>query len=316
MRALVTGAGGFVGRHLVAHLRESGMDVLTAGTKAVTGHHSGHHYCYKDFTSVGEQEALLRSFQPQQIYHLAGVASSLDVAMFYRVNSAFAAALLEAIERTVKAEAITLLLGTAAEYGSAGAGEMPLRESRLSSPETHYGISKLAQTMMAQAAARRGMRVVLPRAFNIVGPHMPGHTALGDFARQVVAVENGDRAPVLSVGNLATYRDFVDVRDVTVIFKQMMTVQACLGRVINICSGQPKLMEEVVDELVAGSNRSIRIEVDKTRYKVIDVPTSYGSTDLLHELLGCSLSVHWTSLCADMLKIARVAAVSDSAAMH
>src|SRR6185437_1711979 len=218
MKVLVTGAGGFVGGHLVAHLRANGVDVLTAGTKPA----ANSHYQYRDFTSIAENEALLTSFQPQQVYDLAGVAATADAAVFYRVNTGFAAALLEAIERTIKAETVMLALGTAAEYGVAEAHDIPLREERPSFPEAHYGISKLGQTLIARAAARRGVRVVLPRAFNIVGPNMPAHTALGDFARQIVAIEYDDRPPILSVGNLETYRDFVDVRSLITIFQQMM----------------------------------------------------------------------------------------------
>jgi GDP-4-dehydro-6-deoxy-D-mannose reductase len=301
MRALVTGAGGFVGRHLVARLRSDGVEVLTAGTKAATGAH----YRFSDFTSVEENEALLRSFRPHQIYHLAGVASSVDATMFYRVNTEFAAAMLEAIDHSLKAEAVVLLLGTAAEYGSADADQMPLREDRSSRPEGHYGISKFAQTLLGCAAARRGLHVVLPRAFNIVGPDMPEHTALGSFARQIVEIERGERPPVLRVGNLATYRDFVDVRDATAVLQRMTTVDACLGRVVNICSGRPTLMRSVVEQLIAASDRRIVIEVDETRYKPIDVPFSYGSTDLSRELLGCALSVDWPPLCAEMLSRAR-----------
>src|SRR6185312_14399087 len=109
MRALVTGAGGFIGHHLVARLWASGIEVMTAGINAGTDRHHRYH----DFTSVDEHAALLRSYRPQQIYHLAGVACSPDPALFYQVNTAFAAALLAAIERTVKAEAVTLFVGSA-----------------------------------------------------------------------------------------------------------------------------------------------------------------------------------------------------------
>jgi GDP-4-dehydro-6-deoxy-D-mannose reductase len=303
MRALITGAGGFVGRHLLSRLRASGAEVLTAGTKAG----AGNHYQYGDITSVEENEALFRSFKPQQVYHLAGVASSADPAVFYRVNTEFAAAMLEAIERSIRTEVVILMLGTAAEYGSADIDEMPLRESRLSYPEGHYGVSKFAQMLLGRAASRRGLRILLPRAFNIVGPDMPEHTALGYFAREIAAIERDERPPVLLVGNLTTYRDFIDVRDVTAVLQQMAASDSCLGRVINICSGEPKLMSDVVDELIAASTCSIRIEVDPARYKRIDVPLSYGAPNLLRELLGCTFSVGWSTLCAEMLNTARAA---------
>jgi GDP-D-mannose dehydratase len=64
-------------------------------------------------------------------------------------------------------------------------------------------------------------------------------------------------------------------------------------------------MRSVVEQLIAASDRRIGIEVDETRYKPIDVPFSYGSTDLSRELLGCALSVDWPPLCAEMLSRAR-----------
>jgi nucleoside-diphosphate-sugar epimerase len=300
MTVLVTGAGGFVGRHLTAGLRADGIEVVTAGVSASRGRH----YRLSDVTSAAENGEVLRAARPDRIYHLAGVASSAEPEAFYRVNVGFSAAVAAAAEREA-AEAVLLLLGTAAEYGEAEPRDLPLRESHPCSPRGDYGVSKLRQTALGVAAARRGMKVLLPRAFNIIGPDMPRHTALGDFARQIAEIEAGQRPASLKVGNLAGFRDFIDVRDLVLLLRRMAELPRCFGRIVNLCSGRATRMADVVEQLVAASSLPIRIEVDPRRYKPVDVPVSYGSTELMGELVGSAPEVDWPKLCREMLAAAR-----------
>lgn len=299
-RILVTGAGGFIGRHLMAALEATGAEIMTAGS----GEDGGRHCRIGDATSAAEWERLLREFRPHRIYHLAGTSRARSVAEFYQVNAGWAAALLDAVERSLPT-ATVLLMGSAAEYGRKTPDQMPLQEAISADPDSHYAISKHTQTLLGLAAARRGLRVVVPRAFNVVGPGMPGHLALADFAQQIVEIERGHRPRVLTVGNLDTFRDFVDVRDVVSALLDLAASEAGLGRVVNLCSGQPTRMLDLVRLLIATSECDITVEVDPARTVPTDIPVSYGSGRLLEALTGRHLVFDAPGICADILDNAR-----------
>ena len=81
---------------------------------------------------------------------------------------------------------------------------------------------------------------------------------------------------VLRVGNLDTKRDFVAVEDVVDGYVRMMHAE-CWGEVFNLCSGVPRLIREVVDEIIALSSRTMKIVVDPVLCRADDIPLSYGS---------------------------------------
>ena len=296
-RALVTGAGGFLGQHLLAALAAAGTDVVTAGTRS-----GGPHHCrIEDVCDRRSWSRIVDDIRPDAVFHLAGSTRADTMADLLRVNAAFAAALIEAVADSPAREAVLVLVGSSAEYGAVAAEQLPIRETVVASPDTNYGISKYAQTLLGLAAARRDMKVVIPRPFNIVGPGMPAHLALADFAQQVVSVERGERAPVLSVGNLATSRDFVDVRDAAHLLPALAVTEAAQGGVVNLCSGRPVAMRDLVGHLIAASGLDIRIEVDARRFRPVDTLVSYGSTALLEQLTGRRPDFSPDKACADIL---------------
>ncbi len=281
MRALVTGAGGFVGRHLCASLDTRGVEVRTIGPRPTSAAH-----LTVDPIDLVALTAAVDAARPTAVFHLAGVRASADPTDYYRVNAAFAAGLLAALERSGQAGVPVLLVGSAAEYGPIGPASLPVSETMLACPMSDYGISKLAQTHLGLAAAARGRPVVVVRPFNIIGPGMPTDLAVGSFAAQVAAIVRGDAPPTLRVGNLASARDFIDVRDVVRLFVALLAHPRARGRVVNVCTGVATAMRTVVADLIALAGMEIAVEREPSRVKETDSSVHYGSTALLNALLG------------------------------
>lgn len=288
MSVLVTGAGGFCGRHLTSFLRDQGVKVhtLSPGDSIAPDHHR-----IIDITDADALARVLKLIQPDYIFHLAGIACSTDPALFYRVNTQYAACLLYAMERTGLDDRPVLLIGTSAEYGIVSKSQLPISEDLPPHPYNHYGISKLAQTFEGLAASRSGRPVVIVRPFNIIGRGMPEYLVVQSFAKQIIRIMEGQIAPVIEVGNLRSSRDFIDVSDVVRIYWQIIQKPAAYGEIINICSGRPVIMDELLSKLIELSGISIEARPNPSYFKPIDIPEHYGSTEKLQRIIGFASGV-------------------------
>ena len=281
MKALVTGAGGFCGQHLVRYLQAHGVETHTIGPRQVAGV-----YHYVEPLDLANLVIVVEEIKPDYVFHLAGVSMAPDFATYYSINVVYAANLLQALALTAQTECSILLVGTSAEYGAVQTHELPIAETIPARPYSHYGVSKLAQTQLGLLLARAGCRLTVVRPFNIIGPGMPEHLVLQSFARQAAEVYRGNRPPILNVGNLNSARDFIAVSDVVRIYWQLLQTPAAQGEVINVCSGRAIVIQELLTKFIAATGLTIDVRVDSERYKAIDVPVHYGDAAKLHRILG------------------------------
>ena len=299
MIAAVTGAGGFSGRHLVRHLVAMGVDVHRLSAKPGGG--SGDERIHTvDPADASVLAVALRSIRPDWIFHLAGLAAGSDVAAYYRINVLYAANLLQAAEISGLSDRPMLWVGTAAEYGSLDATQLPVVESAPARPVGHYGISKLAQTHMGLAAARAGRPIVIARPSNIIGPGMPDHIAIQSFARQIAAITAGRQPPVIETGNLDGIRDFIDVADVARLYVQLMQTPRARGEIVNVCTGEGTSLRDILERMIKRSGLTIEVRLDPARLRGLDVSAYIGSTAKLRALLG---EVHFTPLDETLYRI-------------
>jgi GDP-4-dehydro-6-deoxy-D-mannose reductase len=288
MKALVTGIGGFCGRHLCRYLAKQGVGVSSIGLRAG----GGNHFVIQSINDVPGITEALRAVKPDVIFHLAGAADADDPTLVYLVNVHYALNLFRALTLTGLAGVPVLLVGSAAEYGWVDEKDLPIREDHHCLPLDHYGISKFTQTLIGMTAARAGHRVVVARPGNIVGPGMGGHLVLARAARQVASIIQQKREPIVELGNLETARDFIDVSDVVRIYWQLAQNPAAYGEIVNVCTGNPVGVGSLVGRLIALSGTQIEVLSRSRRFKKWDLPVYSGSTVKLKKLLGWQPRFH------------------------
>lgn len=256
---LITGAGGWLGGHVLDALRPS----LAAGDRMVV-------LGRKQPQSLGEAlfvaADLLDPFAlgravsevaPDYVLHVAGKTPPAGDEELFETNVRGTERLLDALE-TLNRSVRVVMVGSAAELGPIAADEIPVVEDQPCRPSLAYGRSKLAAT--ASALARRGrLRIVVGRVFNLIGPGMPESLAFGRFAAQLAASNAG---PVeIQAGRLDSRRDFVDVRDAARALVDLAE-RGQPGRVYNVASGRSYTIKEGLDLLVSLSGRATRVVFD------------------------------------------------------
>jgi GDP-4-dehydro-6-deoxy-D-mannose reductase len=319
-RVLVTGANGFAGRHLVSRLLADADVELHAwhrpGTAPVSlaGDRRRVRWHRVDVRERNDVRLAVGMIRPDELYHLAGAA---HVAESWRATTATLDVNIMGTHfvldelRLARVEARVLVAGSATVYAPSAAA---LAEDSPILPSSPYALSKLAQEMLALRAGRDdGLPVIVARAFNHVGPGQEPTYFAPAFARQLAMIESGRIPPVLRVGNLDARRDLTDVRDTVRAYVALMA-RGRPGRVYNVCSGQARVVREVLDALVARCRLPVTIEVDPGRLRPNDVPVVLGSAARLQEETGWEPAVPFDRTLADLLDDARTRLAREAAA--
>jgi len=285
VRALVTGADGFVGRHLVAHLRAAGDEV-----HEVVGNASGGTGPHRDVVDVRDHHALAEvvvATGPDIVYHLAAVAygpdaqADLDTAVSVTIGGTVH--LLEAAVECGSRPKV-VITGSSEVYGAPGderiAEDAPVRPINL------YGATKAAQEVLGLAFGKvHSLAVVATRSFNHIGPGQRESFAVASFARQLADIHAGRQAPEVRVGNLAPVRDFADVRDVVRAYRLLATSNV-KDRAVNVASGEATSVRDILHGLIDASGLEVRVGVDPARVRATDAHRIVGDPTLLHHLTG------------------------------
>jgi GDP-4-dehydro-6-deoxy-D-mannose reductase len=293
VRALVTGAGGFVGGHLIHHLLTQPDVTLDAAVFDPPGRNPRLdglpvNQIQADLRDTAAVQNMIETSRPDLVFHLAALA---DVAQSFKnpwetlENNILAQVnLLEAI-RKVCPQAGVLIVSSAEIYGPAG-GVRGLDESTPLEPASPYGVSKVTQDMLGlQYSVAHHMPIIRARPFNHVGPGQGRGFVTADFASQIAAIEAGQHEPVMWVGNLAAERDFTDARDVVRAYVLMLT-QGRPGEVYNVCSGRAYSIQFVLDTLLSYSAAQIEVRQDPARMRPADVPRRVGDAARLRQHTG------------------------------
>ncbi len=276
---LVTGAAGFVGSHLLELLEQDGADHIIAwlrpGTEPLV---SGKRIMWLA-VEMHDRDAVasaLESARPDSIYHLAGVPHVGDswshVAETFAGNVLATHHLFDNLRRLQLAPRV-LITSTAFVYAPL---DRAISEDATVRPNSPYGTSKLAQEMIGKRAWEDdGIPALLARAFNHIGPRQSPSFVASSIAKQIAEIEAGRRAPVLSMGNLDSQRDIMDVRD-TVRAYQAMMASATPGIPYNVCSGKAVQVRTLVETLLSHARVPISIEQDPARFRPNDTPVVLG----------------------------------------
>ncbi len=274
MKALITGAGGFVGGYLRDHLEAEGDEVVGLDAEV-------------DITDGEAIRQAILGIAPDAVYHLAAasnVGSSWTAPVeVLRINAEGTLNVLLACEEAKVSRVLNV--GSAEEYGKVDPADLPLTEDAPLRPVTPYGVSKVAANFLAlQAFLGRGQSVVRVRPFNHLGPSQSGRFVASALAEQVARNEHLGNDVVLA-GDLSPRRDFTDVRDVVRAYR-LLVERGEPGEVYNVCSGVDVAVSEVADHLIGRADRPMRIELDPERLRPVELPVLRGDCTKLREATG------------------------------
>lgn len=308
-KALITGITGFAGSHLAELLLSEGYQVYgTVRPRSNTEHisHISDKLKLYDADLIDSHSLLtvLSEVKPDFIFHLAAQAfvptSWSSPATTMEANVIGSIHLFEAIRRA-KISPVVQIACSSEEYGLVHKNETPITEENPLRPLSTYAVSKIAMDFLGyQYYKSYGMNVIRTRGFNHTGLRQGEVYVCSTFARQVALIEKGKREPVLKVGNLESYRDFTDVRDMVRAY--LLSVQKCdAGDVYNISSGKAWQIQKVVDMLIEMSKITITIEQDPARMRPSDVELLLGDSTKFRKKTGWEPVISFEQTLKDLL---------------
>jgi GDP-4-dehydro-6-deoxy-D-mannose reductase len=297
VRALITGIGGFVGRHLLAHLQAEGDTVFGIGRPAdCVGLPQDVALFHADLQDRAAVERVLRDSQPEAIYHLAAQSSTgesyTDPWATIGNNLLGQLNLFEA-QLAVQIKPTTLVIGSSDEYGHVRPEDVPTHEDVPLRPTTPYAVSKVGQDVMGyQYFAQHHLPIIRVRPFNHTGPGHDARFVIPSFAKQLAEMEQGDREPELKVGNLNVERDFCDARDMVRAYR-LAVLAGVPGEVYNLGRGRSVRIADIVDQLIALCRVPVRVTVDPNLLRPTDVPRQEADTRKFTALTGWQPLIPW-----------------------
>lgn len=299
MRVLVTGASGFVGRHLVDVLRRSGDEVTPWGLNP----------------SVGRDEVTVDLLVPDEVraqdfgdidavVHLAGLAqvaaSFSDPALYVTTNATLEIHLMEALLEQGCLPRV-LIISTGAVYGG---GSTVLTEESPPSPLDPYAISKMTQEALGWYYATRGFEVIVARPFNHIGPGQERGYLVADLASQIAELEISGGGQI-TTGNLASMRDYTDVRDVAAAYRALLHAGRP-GEIYNVCAGTSHSGEAIAAKLTAMARANITIARDPKHARPTDPSHVHASSDKMRNKTGWAPALTLDKTLADVLEDWRI----------
>ena len=310
MRVLVTGAAGFVGRHLTRLLARQGHEVIGVGRRDAAVAEPPDdlaEYRMLDLTDGAGTARLVRDLRPDRVVHLAADAS---VAASWAApretierNTAGALNLLEAVRREAP-DAAVLVACSGEAYGPVPSRRLPIEEGEPLRPQNPYAVSKASVDLLAGFYAdAHGLSVLRARAFNHAGPGQSDAYVVSSFARQVAEAEaraaRGDDPGEIVTGNLAPKRDVTDVRDVARAYDAAL--EGGLTGPVNVCSGRGVPVAELLEGLLDQASVPVRHREDSARARPHEVMEVRGSHRRLTEATGWRPEVPLERTLADTL---------------
>lgn len=302
MRALVTGATGFVGPHLCAHLSAQGDEVIDPGDNR-----NGF-----DITDPDAVEATFARMQPDVVYHLAALS---DVAGSWNQRSLYLRVNIEGTSNILHAATATgvqrvLVVGSSEEYGSVDPAAIPVVEDTPLRPVTPYGATKVAAGFLAlQAWLGSQLETIRVRPFGHTGPGQSPAFFVPAFAGRVATAER-DGHDVITAGSLDPVRDISDVRDVVRAYRLLME-HGTPGEVYNVCSGTGVAIGEIAQRLLDQAGRPLRIETDPRLVRPADAPQLVGDASKLRAATGYTPAFTLDDTLAAVLAEARARVAAD-----
>ena len=302
MRALVTGAQGFVGPFLVQHLRSHGDEVIE--TDRTMG------------LDIGDPVGLAELFgatRAEVIYHLAGDAdvggSWTHPLETFRANAEGTLNVLQAAREAGAQRVVSI--SSADVYGKVSEDELPLTEESPLRPTSPYAASKVAAEFLGvQAMHGYGLEVIRVRSFNHLGPGQSERFVAPGIAMRIARAERQGTSTI-PVDNLTPRRDLTDVRDVVRAYR-LLALHGAGGEVYNVCSGSDRSIESLAEDLIAQARIPMTLVPDSDLQRPVDIPVLRGDNTKLRTATGWSPEIPISQSLSDLLASCRALVESQN----
>jgi GDP-4-dehydro-6-deoxy-D-mannose reductase len=278
VRVLITGAAGFIGGFLARHCTEAGSAVLGIDIREPEDAWVNATFERCDVRDSVRLIELLAKFRPDRIFHLA--AQSYPTVSLSRpretmdINVGGTISLFECLRSSGMLPHVVVACSSA-EYGRVAVEDLPVKESHALCPLHPYGVSKVAQDLLAaQYFKNYSIPAIRIRIFKTTGPGKVGDVC-SDLARRAVEIEMGIRLPIMEVGNLSTRRSIVDVRDL--VQALWLSAERCSpGEAYNIGGDDAYSVQELVEAIRGQSGLRFEVEQRPELVRSCDEPVIAG----------------------------------------
>ena len=288
--ALVTGAEGFIGSHMVKFLHSKGWNVVGShcSASAALPKLANLRFAQCDLRNGQRVTQVLSEYQPTHIFHLAAQSlptlSWSDPVSTFESNIMGSLYLFEGIRR-MKRPPVIVSACSSAEYGHVHESEIPVTEGQPLRPLHPYGISKVCLELLAREYfLDYKIPAVNIRLFNTTGPGKT-NDAPSDFVRQLVRIKKGLMSPVIEVGNLKPQRAFLDVSD-TVRGFYLAAMKGKRGEAYNLCAIRTHPMHEVLQLAIRLSGVKAEIRPVSRLMRPSDEKIIFGNTTKIRRDTG------------------------------
>lgn len=289
--ALVTGAEGFIGSHLVRFLQAKGWSVVGSfleHERASQAESRNLSFVQCDLRDRQRVTQIVEQYQPTHVFHLGAqslpTASWTDPVTTFESNIMGSLYLFEAIRHS-KRRPVVVSACSSAEYGNVPASAIPVGEEEQLKPLHPYGISKVCLDLLAREYfADHHIPAVNIRLFNTTGPGKTGD-APSDFVRQLIRIRKGLQSPVIEVGNLRPRRAFLDVSD-TVRGFYFAATKGKHGAVYNLCASRTYPIREILHAAIRLSGVKAEVRPVARLMRPSDEKIIFGSTRRMRKDTG------------------------------
>ena len=279
-RVLITGASGFIGQVVLKEmLKNEDIDFFAIDTRKIPNISIEK----LELVSLLDKEKLMeiiKRYKPNIIIHLAAIAlvTHDNVGEIYNVNVQGTENLLEVTQEYCDKGTRVILASTAGVYGNQNVDKY--REDLSYNPANHYSYSKMITEYISKQY-KEDLDIVTIRPFNIIG--------VGQSEKFLVPklVEHfADKKEKLSVGNISSFRDYVDVEYCAEVIMELISRKKLDFDILNICSGIPTNGEMIIQLLQEITDFKPEIEISSDFVRKNEVWRMIGDTTRLWEFMN------------------------------
>jgi len=314
LRILITGATGFVGRHLINLLSSDVSKFEIYGScfpeKPERSADLGiKEIFYLDLRSEESVQEAVKEFRPAWIFHLAAI-SNVRISWEMRretleTNLMGTFFLYEAVLNFVPGARI-LFVSSSDVYGYLKPAQSAYKEEDRSGVVSPYAFTKVSGELLCEFYTRvENLDIVIARPFPHTGPGQSPDFVCSDWARQIALIEKSwpfpKKDPVIKVGNLETKRDYSDVRDVVRAYYLLMQ-KGRKGEVYNVCSGRTVALKNILKILLSFSQSRAKIQTDAAKIRKGDIPYLAGDNQKIIKETGWKPQIPLEKSLKDLLE--------------